>query len=147
MMEAVRISETSVYFYGVTRRYIPEGCHLHTSCRENLKCHNLIICLSNTHCNILQRGSWWNARWIWIPNMKCNNFVFERTLKFVYRLCWGSFNASVFKITELRYRHSLEISQCRTALWREIYRPGSHRDRFSFPVRLLSWLQFFTSLC
>jgi hypothetical protein len=28
MMEAVRTSETSVYFNETTRRYIPEGCHL-----------------------------------------------------------------------------------------------------------------------
>jgi hypothetical protein len=27
-MEAVRTSETSVYFNGTTRRYIPEGYHL-----------------------------------------------------------------------------------------------------------------------
>jgi hypothetical protein len=37
MMEAVRTSETSVYFNGTTRRYIPEGCHFHTRRRENLK--------------------------------------------------------------------------------------------------------------
>jgi hypothetical protein len=29
MMEAVRTSETSIYFNETTRRYIPEGCHLH----------------------------------------------------------------------------------------------------------------------
>jgi hypothetical protein len=28
MMEAVSTSETSVYFYGIIRRYIPEDCHL-----------------------------------------------------------------------------------------------------------------------
>jgi hypothetical protein len=27
-METVRTSETSVYLYEATRRYIPEGCHL-----------------------------------------------------------------------------------------------------------------------
>jgi hypothetical protein len=37
MIVAVRASETSVYFNETTRRYIPEGCHLHTSRRENLK--------------------------------------------------------------------------------------------------------------
>jgi hypothetical protein len=41
MMEAERISETSVYFYETTWRYIPKGCHLHTR-RENLKCHSRI---------------------------------------------------------------------------------------------------------
>jgi hypothetical protein len=30
MMEAVRTSETSIYFYQTTRCHIPEGCHLHT---------------------------------------------------------------------------------------------------------------------
>jgi hypothetical protein len=40
MMEAVRTSETSVYFINkTTRRYIPEGCHLHTRRRENQKSH------------------------------------------------------------------------------------------------------------
>jgi hypothetical protein len=29
-MEAVRISETSVYFCETTRRHIPEGCYLYT---------------------------------------------------------------------------------------------------------------------
>jgi hypothetical protein len=28
MMEAVRIPKTSVYFNEITRRYIPQGCHL-----------------------------------------------------------------------------------------------------------------------
>jgi hypothetical protein len=37
MMEAVRTSETPVYFKETTRRCISEGCHLHTSRRENLK--------------------------------------------------------------------------------------------------------------
>jgi hypothetical protein len=35
-------SETSVYCSEVTRRCIPEVCHLHTRCRENLKCHSLL---------------------------------------------------------------------------------------------------------
>jgi hypothetical protein len=43
MMEAVRTSETSVYYNETTRRYIPEGSDLHTRCRENLKSHNEII--------------------------------------------------------------------------------------------------------
>jgi hypothetical protein len=37
MMEAVRISETSVYFNETTRRYVPEGYNLHTRRRDNLK--------------------------------------------------------------------------------------------------------------
>jgi hypothetical protein len=36
MMETVHISETSVYFNETTRRYIPEGCHLHTLLRHNV---------------------------------------------------------------------------------------------------------------
>jgi hypothetical protein len=39
MMEAVHTSETSVYFYEITRRYNTEGCHLHALNRENLKSH------------------------------------------------------------------------------------------------------------
>jgi hypothetical protein len=39
MMEAVNTSERSVNLYGTTRRNIPEGCHLHSRCRENLKSH------------------------------------------------------------------------------------------------------------
>jgi hypothetical protein len=38
MMEAVRTSETSVY-YDTTRRNIPEGYHLCIRRRENLKPH------------------------------------------------------------------------------------------------------------
>jgi hypothetical protein len=34
-MEIVRQSETSVYFNETTRRYNPEGCHLHTRHSEN----------------------------------------------------------------------------------------------------------------
>jgi hypothetical protein len=36
MMEAVRTSETLVYLE-TTWHYIPESCHLHTSCHEDLK--------------------------------------------------------------------------------------------------------------
>jgi hypothetical protein len=39
MMEAVRTSETLVYFNETTRRYTPEGYHLDTRRRENLKPH------------------------------------------------------------------------------------------------------------
>jgi hypothetical protein len=37
MMETVRTPETSVFFNETTWFYIPEGCHLHTRRRENLK--------------------------------------------------------------------------------------------------------------
>jgi hypothetical protein len=39
MMEAVRISATSVHFNATTRRYIPEDSKLHTRRRENLQSH------------------------------------------------------------------------------------------------------------
>jgi hypothetical protein len=39
MMEAVRISETSVYFHETCLFHIAEGCHLKTHRRENLKSH------------------------------------------------------------------------------------------------------------
>jgi hypothetical protein len=42
MIEAVRISEMSVYFNETTLRYIPEGCHLHTLSSNNLKSHNSV---------------------------------------------------------------------------------------------------------
>jgi hypothetical protein len=42
MMEAVRTSETSVYFNETTQHCIPEGCHLHTRRGENLKSHIVI---------------------------------------------------------------------------------------------------------
>jgi hypothetical protein len=41
MMEAVRVSETSVHFNGSTRRYIPEDSKLYTRHHENLKYHKL----------------------------------------------------------------------------------------------------------
>jgi hypothetical protein len=37
MMEATQTSDTSVNSYQYTRRYNPEGSHLHTRRRENLK--------------------------------------------------------------------------------------------------------------
>jgi hypothetical protein len=39
MVEAASTSETSVNFYQTTRRTTPEGSHLHTHRRENLKSH------------------------------------------------------------------------------------------------------------
>jgi hypothetical protein len=43
MMEAVRTSETSVYSNETTWRYIPEGSHIHTRRRENLKAHTNML--------------------------------------------------------------------------------------------------------
>jgi hypothetical protein len=45
MMEAVRNSETSVYFNETTLRYISEGCHVHTFRRENLQAHEKLCVL------------------------------------------------------------------------------------------------------
>jgi hypothetical protein len=39
MMEAVSTSEMSVNFYQTTRRSVPEGCHLYTHRRDNVKSH------------------------------------------------------------------------------------------------------------
>jgi len=36
-------SKTPVILYETTRRYIPEGYHLHTRRRENLKSHVIVV--------------------------------------------------------------------------------------------------------
>jgi hypothetical protein len=43
MLEAVRISETSIHFNVTTRRYVPEDSKLHIRRRDNLKSHSLIL--------------------------------------------------------------------------------------------------------
>jgi hypothetical protein len=43
MTETVRISGTSVYSNETSRRYIPEGSHLHTVSLENLKSAGLLF--------------------------------------------------------------------------------------------------------
>jgi hypothetical protein len=43
MMEAARISETSVNFNVTTWRYIQEDSKCHTRRRENLKSHNSLL--------------------------------------------------------------------------------------------------------
>jgi hypothetical protein len=43
MIEAVRTSETSVYFNEIAWRYITDG-YLHTDYRENLKSHIAMAC-------------------------------------------------------------------------------------------------------
>jgi hypothetical protein len=42
MVEAASTSETSVNFYQSIRRNIPEGNHLHTRRRKNLKSHIIL---------------------------------------------------------------------------------------------------------
>jgi hypothetical protein len=39
VMEAVRTSETLLYFNDIAQRYVPEGCHFHTDRREKMKLH------------------------------------------------------------------------------------------------------------
>jgi hypothetical protein len=49
MMEAVNTSEISLHFHQATRRNLPEGNHIHTRGRENLKSHQeipLLLCNS-----------------------------------------------------------------------------------------------------
>jgi hypothetical protein len=41
VMDAVKASETSVNSYQTTRRYNPEGGHLHSHRRENLKSYKI----------------------------------------------------------------------------------------------------------
>jgi hypothetical protein len=43
MTEAVGTSETADNFYEITRRNIPEICHLHTRHRENLNSYSSIL--------------------------------------------------------------------------------------------------------
>jgi hypothetical protein len=43
MLEAVCISETLVYFNETTQQYIPESCHFHTCCHNNLKSYIILI--------------------------------------------------------------------------------------------------------
>jgi hypothetical protein len=50
MMKAVSTSETSVNLYETTWCNIPEGCHLHTRRRENLKSHNEIRAEKHYNC-------------------------------------------------------------------------------------------------
>jgi hypothetical protein len=42
-MEAVRVSETSVYFNETTRRYIRKGYDLHIHRHENLKYYRQLL--------------------------------------------------------------------------------------------------------
>jgi hypothetical protein len=58
MMEAVRTSETSVD-NNFTRQYIPEdNSEHHTRRRENLKSHNLSVCL----CVCSPTNNFWTAK-------------------------------------------------------------------------------------
>jgi hypothetical protein len=64
-MEAVRTSETLVFFNEATRRSIPESCHLHIRRRENLKSHIIIIIRGATALTNLGRLS--SRRWQSFP--------------------------------------------------------------------------------
>jgi hypothetical protein len=48
MMEAARTSETLVNFYQTTRRYNPEGSHLRSHRRENLKSNWVTYCFQSS---------------------------------------------------------------------------------------------------
>jgi hypothetical protein len=52
MMEAARISETSVGIQLTTRQYIPEDSELHTHRRENLKSH--IVAYTRSLCTVIK---------------------------------------------------------------------------------------------
>jgi hypothetical protein len=43
MVQAVHTSEMSFYANKTSWRCIPEGCHLHAHCRENLKSHISVL--------------------------------------------------------------------------------------------------------
>jgi len=46
--EAVRNSETSVYFNETTWHIVPESYHVHTRCRENMKSQSFHYCPIHT---------------------------------------------------------------------------------------------------
>jgi hypothetical protein len=48
-VEAVHTSETSIYFNEATRRYIPQGCHIHAFSCSVLSCSDVML-----------RGCWWS---------------------------------------------------------------------------------------
>jgi hypothetical protein len=75
-MEAIRISETPVYFFEITRCYIPKGYHIHTRRRENLKSQDNILLRVREHLK------------------KCLNGRIRRMYKTAQRgpLCVGSSN-------------------------------------------------------
>jgi hypothetical protein len=52
MMEAVRSSETSVYFSATTRHCIPEGSHFHARRRENVKIQHTLCYLFFNGANL-----------------------------------------------------------------------------------------------
>jgi hypothetical protein len=51
--DAVRTSETSVYFNETARRYIPERCHFHARRRDSLESHTSpLICVGVSYFSI-----------------------------------------------------------------------------------------------
>jgi hypothetical protein len=63
--EAASTSETSANFYQITRRIIPEGSHLRTRRRENLKSHQLWMCFSSER-DMMQSGVEAEHSWVCI---------------------------------------------------------------------------------
>jgi hypothetical protein len=53
LLYVVQTFETFVYFNETTRRYIPEGCHLHICRYEDLESHmltNILIVVGSVNC-------------------------------------------------------------------------------------------------
>jgi hypothetical protein len=63
MMEAVRTSETSIYFNQTTWRYIPESCRLYARRRENLKSHNETSWPNKPNKTLLTLFCTWHLNW------------------------------------------------------------------------------------
>jgi hypothetical protein len=59
IMDAVLTSETSAYFYETTWYCIPEGCHLHSRRRENLKSLPVILSLDLCGCETWKNVNCW----------------------------------------------------------------------------------------
>jgi hypothetical protein len=54
-----------VYFNDSTWRYIPESCHLHTWCHENLKSHINTILLHISVLSVYFTIKWWCSKLLW----------------------------------------------------------------------------------
>jgi hypothetical protein len=80
MMEVVTTSETSVS-YEPTRRYIPEGCHLHTHSRENLKGHICQVVYRQMTRQAFDKAIERERNQSWIPQIKILAFSLKAKRK------------------------------------------------------------------